>query len=130
MLRTDFNIFRLRQDSQMPLLLKYDARHFHAHSEVLVHSALRGRRESGQSIHLSFRKPVHGAHMRPGALTQTFLRDVEQLRQRESERKKEGSHTQSLHLTDVFVNTACGGIGHGMHATRLLCHSMASHPAA
>jgi hypothetical protein len=130
MLSTDFKIFRLRQASQMPLFLKWDARHFHAHSEVLVHSALRGRGERGQFMHFSLLRPVHAAHICPGVLTQTFRREVVQLRQRESERKNEASHIQSLQVRDVFVKIARSGFGQDRHATKLLCHSIASHPAA
>jgi hypothetical protein len=85
-LRTDFKIFRLRQDSQMPLLLKYDGLHFHAHSDVLVHSALRGRRDRGQSTHLSFSTALHGAHICPFVRAQAVRKDAVQLRQRESDR--------------------------------------------
>jgi hypothetical protein len=96
----------------------------------LVHSALRGRRESGQFMHFSLSKPVHAAHICPGVLTQTFRREVVQLRQRESERKNEASHIQSLHVREVLVKIARAGLGQDRHETRLLSHSIASHPAA
>jgi hypothetical protein len=81
-------------------------------------------------MHFSFSKPVHAAHIFPLVLTQTFFNDVVQLRQRESDRKKEASHVQSLHVTEAFVKRACVGVGHCRHATRLLSNNIASHPAA
>jgi hypothetical protein len=86
MLSTDFRILRLKHDSQIPLLLKYAFWHLHAHCDVLVHSAFRGRRESGHSTHFSFSKAVHAAHICPFVLAQTFFKDVLQLRQRASDR--------------------------------------------